>query len=48
MEEVLPVPEVDQMPPLPVVPDQSLVGEFRNMANVMSSIVTRLQTANTA
>jgi hypothetical protein len=47
MEEVLPVPEVDPMPPLLVVPDQSLVSEFRNMANVMSSIVTRLDRQQT-
>jgi hypothetical protein len=47
MKEVLPVPEVDHMPPLPVDPDQSLVGEFGNMATVMSSIVTNLDRQQT-
>jgi hypothetical protein len=47
MEEVLPVPEVDHIPPLLAATDQSLVGEFRNMATVMSSIVTRLDRQQT-
>jgi hypothetical protein len=47
MEEVLPVPEVDNTPPLPAPTDHSLVGEFRNMATVMFFIVTRLDRQQT-